>query len=105
MASAVVDTTYLSSTYSFPRESFDSLITTPTTELVEALLQQLSAFGKDHDALKLDKLKTDVQLESAVRTAESRVQQFKRNAEANLKQVDDLRAKLNHSGMVTTTFC
>jgi nucleoprotein TPR len=104
MANQAVDITYLSAAFSFPKESFQSLLDAPTKELVHSLLKQLTRSAKEHEITQAEKLKSDIQLESAIRNGESRSRQLKASAEKGLKDVQELREKLNESGMLCSHF-
>jgi nucleoprotein TPR len=72
------------------------LIDAPTAELVKNFLLSLTDKGKEHEALKADKLKVDVELENTVRTSESKLKTQKASVTKNAKEVEDLRTKLSH---------
>jgi nucleoprotein TPR len=101
MASAMLDTSYLSASYSVPEATLQTLLDAPTVQLVESFLLQLSAKAQEYDNIKADKLKSDVQLEAAVRGGESRAGQLKESVKTGLKQIEDLRRQLNEAGLST----
>jgi nucleoprotein TPR len=98
MAAAVVDTAYLSASYSIPENTLQSLLDAPTVELVNSVLLQLSAKAQEYDSIKAEKLRSDVQLEAAVRGGETRASQLKESVNKGLKQIEDLRLQLNEAG-------
>jgi nucleoprotein TPR len=94
-----LDISHIASTYSLPHSTLQTLLDAPTSQLVQALFQSLSAFAKSHDDLKADKLKADVELEAAVRSGDAKVRQLKGSLETSLKEIETLRRSLNESGM------
>jgi nucleoprotein TPR len=101
MATTAVDLTYLSTAYSFPKDSLQALLDAPTRDLIESLLKQLAKSAKEHESTQSEKLKADIQLEAAIRNGESRSRHLKASADKNLKDIQDLRQKLNDSGMTS----
>jgi nucleoprotein TPR len=97
MATAI-DTAFLASTYVLPEATFINLINAPSQDLVLVLLQQLVVAASEFEAAKSEKLRTDVQLETAVRGTESRVKQIKDSFDKSLKELESLKRQLNDSG-------
>jgi len=93
-----LDISHLASTYSLPQSTLQSILDAPTTQLVQSLFQSLSVFAKAHDELKAEKIKSDVELEAAVRSGDAKVRQLKASLEASLKEIESLRRALNESG-------
>lgn len=98
MAAVQLDTRYLSTTYGVPESTLQSLLDAPTVELVRSFLERLAAFAKEHDVLKAEKLRSDVELEAAVRGGENRARQMRDSVQSNLAQVETLRRQLGDSG-------
>jgi nucleoprotein TPR len=98
---AQVDTAFLATAYSLPEATFTSLIDAPTQQLVQSLLSQLVVAANEFEAAKAEKLRTDVELEAAVRVGDSRVKHLKHSNEKSLKEVEALRKQLNDSGRQT----
>ncbi|KAH0556454.1 hypothetical protein GP486_005636 [Trichoglossum hirsutum] len=94
MATAVVDVAYLSSYLSVPEPTLSTLVDEPTKELVNAVLQAVTARAKEHDEVNAAKLLLDVELENAVRTGDSRTRGLKASVEKGLKELAELRGKL-----------
>ncbi|KAF2460576.1 hypothetical protein BDY21DRAFT_167988 [Lineolata rhizophorae] len=92
---AAVDTAYLAASYAIPKETFDTIVDAPTVDLVRSLLDQLAAKARDFDQLKSDKLRADVELENAIRAGESRTRALKTSVDNSLKEIEELRKKLN----------
>lgn len=99
MAAAAVDVGYLAASYSVPASTLQSLLSTPTVELVQSLLVQIEAKARAYDDLKSEKLRSDLELENIVRSNESRQKTLKATANKALKELEELRAKYNEQGM------
>lgn len=98
MAAADVDVGFLAASYALPEKSIQSLITTPTAELVQSLLQQIELKAHEFDDLKSEKLRSEVELEAAVHNADTRARAVKATADDAVKEIETLRQKLNESG-------
>ncbi|KAI9825445.1 MAG: hypothetical protein M1832_001175 [Thelocarpon impressellum] len=94
MATATVDISYLSSYLAVPDSTLGALIATPTTDLVNAVLQAVAGKAREHDEAKAEKLRLEVELENAVRSGHSRTQGLKSTVEKSLKEAAELREKL-----------
>jgi nucleoprotein TPR len=99
MAAAEVDIGYVAGHLGVDEPVVAALTTAPTVDLVSALLQAVAAKAHEFDTLYADKLQTDIELENAVRTSESRSQASKATAEKALKDVEEARQKLKEEGM------
>lgn len=98
MAAAAVDVGYLAASYSVPETTFQSLLSEPTVELVQSLLVQIEAKAREHDDLKSEKIKVDVELEAAVQGGDSRARTLKTAADKAQKEVEQLHQKLAREG-------
>lgn len=111
MATAMIDIPYLSNYLSLPQSTLSSLIEQPTIELVKTVLQATIKKAKEYDEVKADKLRLEVSLENAVRTADSRIRSLKSNLDKSLGEVEQLREKvtqdgnLSHSALVVCHGC
>lgn len=99
MATAVVDTGYLSAYLNLPQPTLQNLIDAPTAELVKSVLEAITAKAHEHEEVNSDKIRLEIELENAVRSSESRSQGLKGNVEKALKDVNELRGKLNSEGV------
>lgn len=99
MAAAAVDVGYLAASYSVPETTFQSLLSEPTVELVQSLLVQIEAKAREHDDLKSEKIKVDVELEAAVQDGEGRVRTLKTAADKAQKEIEQLQQKLAREGV------
>ncbi|EDN08709.1 filament-forming protein [Histoplasma capsulatum] len=97
MATVAVDIPFLSSHYSIPEASLNTLSQNPTVELVNQLLESISTKAREAEGLKADKLRLDVELENAVRSGESKVKVLKNSVEKGLAEIASLRGKLQES--------
>lgn len=100
MATVAVDIPFLSSHYSIPEASLNTLSQNPTVELVNQLLESISTKAREAEGLKADKLRLDVELENAVRSGESKVKVLKNSVEKGLAEIASLRGKLQESGNI-----
>lgn len=98
MAAAAVDVDYLAASYSVPETSIQSLLSTPTVELVQSLLAQIEAKAREYDDIRSEKLRSEVELEAAVHSADTRARSLKATADKAVKDADELRQKLAHEG-------
>jgi nucleoprotein TPR len=101
MAAAVVDAGYIASHYELPEPTVQTLLDSPTVELVTSFLQQAFAKAQEFELLKQEKLRTDVELESAVHASENRTRQLRESVDKGLKEVESLRKQLSESGAST----
>ncbi|KAK8181536.1 hypothetical protein BKA81DRAFT_276087, partial [Phyllosticta paracitricarpa] len=95
---AAIDTAYIAASYSIPEPTLQNLLDAPTVELVQQLLSQIEVKAKEFDELKAEKLRSDVELENAVRTGDNRARALKASVDKGLKDVEELRKKLNEEG-------
>lgn len=95
MAAAEVDLSYLTTQAGVPEPDLNAVVTAPTPELVRSVLEAVLAKLRD---LEQEKFQVDIELESAIRSSESRCEQFKETAEKALKDVEELRQKLQSEG-------
>ena len=101
MAAAAVDVGYLAASYDVPEPTLHSLLSAPTVELVQDLLAQIEAKAREHDELRSEKLRADVELENAIRGADVRARSLKASADKAIKEVEELRQKLSQEGTYT----
>ncbi|KAL8695133.1 MAG: hypothetical protein Q9218_000301 [Villophora microphyllina] len=94
MATAEVDIARLSSFCALPQTSLETLLNTPTSDLVGSFLQGLSSRVHEYDALKSDKLKLHVELENAVRGGESKSRVLKNSIDKGLRENASLKQQL-----------
>jgi nucleoprotein TPR len=99
MATATVDVGYLATYLNISQPTLDEVIGSPTAELVRAVLEAVTAKAHEHQELQADKLRVDVELENAIRTAETRTDGLKATVKKSLNEVNGLREKLTAEGM------
>jgi nucleoprotein TPR len=99
MAAAGVDAGYIAQAYSVPEPTITSLLDAPTAEHVRALLAKIEEKAREFEEAQAEKLRTDVELETAVRNGNARAKQLKDSVEKGLKEVEELRKKLAAEGM------
>jgi nucleoprotein TPR len=98
MAAAVIDVQYLSAYLSVPQQTLTTVIDSPTAELVQAVLEAVTAKAREHDELAADKLRVDIELENVVRSSETRIQGLRSQVEKAQKTVEEVRTKLKEEG-------
>ncbi|KAL9115178.1 MAG: hypothetical protein Q9227_000972 [Pyrenula ochraceoflavens] len=94
---AEVDVRRIASFASFPESSVQTVLDSPTSELVQSLLRAISGKVQEHEQLKAEKLRSDIELESSVRSNESKVKVLKNSVEKGLGEVSKLRTELQIS--------
>jgi nucleoprotein TPR len=98
MASADVDTGFLATHLGLPEPTLSSALSNPTVDLIKSVLQAVAAKAHEFNELSSERLRQDIELESAVRSSEARTQSFKSTAEKALKDVEEVRQKLKTEG-------
>ena len=98
MAATQIDVPYLSSYIALPDTSLAELLSSPTIELVETLLNKILIKAREHNEAQSDKLQLEVELESAVRAGESKSRQMKESVDKSLQEVSHLRQQLQTAG-------
>jgi nucleoprotein TPR len=98
MAAADVDVGSLSAHLGVPVETLHSITTTPTVDLVKAVLQAVAEKAQEYNTLYSEKLNLGIELETAVRNSEARTQQAKSTTDKALKDVEEVRQKLKDEG-------
>ena len=98
MAAATLDTDYLSAYLSLPQQTLSSVVDAPIAQLVQAVLEAVTVKAREHDVLAADKLRVDIELENAVRSAETRIEGLRSSVEKSQKTVEELRTQLKEEG-------
>lgn len=98
MAAAGLDVGHLSAYLSLPQQTLTSILDSPTTELVRAVLEAIIAKAREHQELAADKLHVDIELENAVRSSETRIEGLRASLEKSQKTVEETRTKLKEEG-------
>lgn len=99
MAATQLDTAQLASYCSLPQQAIDTLLDTPTLDVVRTLLESISAKARGHSEIASQKLRLEVELENAVRGGESKNRVLKGSVDKGLKEAAYLRQKLQVEGM------
>lgn len=89
----------LSSFYSIPSSSINTLLDAPTADLVATLLGTISSKIDEYDVLKSSKLKSDVELENAVRGGEAKNRVLRNAIDKSHRDTEDLKEQLEVEGM------
>ena len=95
MAAAEVDLSYLSSHAGVLEPDLEAAVTAPTPDLVKSILGAILTKLRD---LEQEKFQLEIELEAAIRGSESRCEQFKATADKALKEVEEVRQKLQNEG-------
>ena len=104
MAAADVDVGYIAGHLGLDQPVITNLTTEPTTELVATVLKAVAAKAEEFNTLYADKLQTDIELENAVRSSESRSQAAKATSDKALKDVEEARQKAKEEGKSHNVF-
>jgi nucleoprotein TPR len=96
---AAIDVAYIGASYEVPEPTISALIDNPTVEHVKALLQKIEEKARQFEELQTEKLRADVELETAVRNGNARAKQLRESVDKGLKEVEELRKKLANEGM------
>lgn len=94
---AEVDLRAVSSFTTLPEPQLATLLQAPTVDLVKLLLQSIEAKARDHEQIKTQKVRLEVELETSVRTNESKVKALKKSVEKGLAESSNLRVELQNS--------
>jgi nucleoprotein TPR len=100
MAAAGVDVGYLATHLGMPETNISIATSDPTADLVNSILAAVAAKAHEFDALFSLKLQLEVQLETSVRGAEAQRDASNETAKKALKDLEDIRQKLNQEGSV-----
>ena len=92
---AAVDLGYLATHLGMPQENLTTVVTEPTVDLVKVILSAVAAKGREYDDIFSEKLRLDVELEASIRTAEAQRDKSNEAVANALKEVEDIRTKLN----------
>jgi hypothetical protein len=95
---AEVDVRAVSYFASVPESSVTSLLNSPTTELVASLLNGIARKIKEYEQTKSQKVKLEVELETVVRTNESKTKVLQNSRDKALSESSKLRVELQTSG-------
>lgn len=98
MATPIVDVPYIASYCSIPASTLSTLAENPTADLVKNLLESITTKAREHEELKADKLRLDVELENALRGSDSKVKSLKTSVQKKQTEIDSLRTNLQESG-------
>ena len=98
MAAAAVDVPQLALFCSIPESTISNLIDAPTSELVTNFLQAVAARAQTYNELEAQKLRLDVELESAVRSGETKARALKSRLEKEQKENAELKSQVDQEG-------
>lgn len=98
MATPAVDTSYIAASYSISEPTLQALLVTPSPEQIQELLAKIEEKAREHESVQAEKLRSDVELETAVQNGNRRTKQLKESVDKGLKEVEELRKKLSDEG-------
>ncbi|KAJ1328096.1 nucleoprotein TPR [Microdochium nivale] len=91
---ADIDVGYLAAHLGVPQDNISTVVTSPTTDLVTALLSAFAAKAYEFDELYTQKVQLEVQLETSVRGAEAQRDASNERAAQALRELEEIRTKL-----------
>nr|OQO09810.1 hypothetical protein B0A51_17986 [Rachicladosporium sp. CCFEE 5018] len=92
---SALDVPYLATAYGVSEETLQALIDAPNADITKVFLAAVANKAHEHDELRAEKLQLDVELENVVRTSESKVKAQKSTVTRHVKELEELRTKLN----------
>ncbi len=98
MAAAQADLSGISSFVSVPEPTLTELLAAPTPDLVRDVLEKIATKAREHEELHAEKLRLEIELENAVRTAESKARVTKGGLEKSHHELEGLRQQLQREG-------
>ena len=96
---ALFDTAHIANHFDVPQTQVQALVSDPTTELVKHFLEALIPRIREHEELNARQLRSDVELENAVRGGEARASTLKASSDKLSQEIEQLRLKLSEQGM------
>ncbi len=95
---AEVDVRGVATFISIPETTVSAVLEHPTVELVRSLLHNIGLKAQEYELLKSQKFRLEVEVETAVRTSESKVKVLRGSVEKGLAEATRLRTELQNSG-------
>jgi len=95
MAAVEVDAAFLATHIGLPELDINAAVTAPTPDLVNTIFAAVISRLRD---LEQEKFQLGIELEGAIRSSESRCEQFKATTDKALKDVEEIRQKLQDEG-------
>lgn len=99
MAATTIDPAFIANYAGWTQPRVESLVEAPNPELVTSFLEAIISRAQEHERLKADRLRIDVELENAVRGGEAKARVLKATNEKTQQEVKSLRTQLNDQGM------
>jgi nucleoprotein TPR len=72
MSATTWDTGYMAAYLNVPQNTLDTIIDTPTADLVKAVLDAVAAKAHEHEEAQADNIRLEVELENVVRSSQGR---------------------------------
>ncbi|RAL03828.1 putative filament-forming protein (Tpr/p270) [Aspergillus ibericus CBS 121593] len=95
MAAVTIELPFLSSHYAVAESTLSTLTQAPTVELVNQLFEAITKKAREHDELKSDKIRLEVELDNAVRSSDNKIKVLKSSVEKGHAEVEETRKKLH----------
>ena len=102
---AEVDVRAISAFSAMPESSVASLLSNPTIELVASLLKNIEMQAKEYEKNKSQKVRLEVEIETIVRTTESKVKVLQNSRDKALAESSKVRVELQTSGKIIRISC
>lgn len=96
---STIDARVISLFSSLPETTINAVSENPSPELVTTLLQAIESKAKEYEQFKSQKVKLEVELETHVRTSESKAKVLQNSRDKALADVSKLRIDLQNAGM------
>lgn len=93
-----IDLKAISTFSTVPEANLNTLLSTPTPETVRAFFEKVQKNAKDCEQNKSQRVRLEVELETVVRTNESKVKVLQNSRDKALSDVQKLRSDLQQSG-------
>ena len=94
MAAVEVDIPQLAAFCSLPQPTIKNLVDAPTAELVQSLLRNVSAKVTRYNELESEKLRSGIELESAIRGQETKTKSLRIQLDRSNAEVAELKSEL-----------
>ena len=94
-----IDLKVISSFSSVSEATLTSLLSSPTSESVQSLFEAVEKNARECESNRSQKVKLEVELETVVRTNESKVKVLQNSRDKALADVQKLRGDLQAAGM------
>lgn len=95
---AEIDVRRIASFAALPATTITTVLENPTVDLVKTLLRNISIKVQEHEQVKSEKVRLEVELETSIRSSESKIKVLKGSVEKGLSETTKLRTELHQAG-------